>query len=186
MLVFRLLQFLPLTVFLYFSQAKTSSGTSDWASAFQWGAVIAIIELAILVIFFRNKMSRMIAAVNLYLFIGGLGFYFQLIQILDLLNLWRETGLLATVTVVMLFSTFATHQGAFETTSNSHELSRKYSLWLVGWCALMTFFSWMNKGQVKLAGVFPFISIIIFKFFLEKRMSRNLNPQKEKLDSIPK
>ena len=77
-ILLRIFQFLPLSVFLYFSRENIETGTADWGPAFQWGAVAAAIELAVLIPILKTRISRMITAVNIYLIVGGLGFYFYI------------------------------------------------------------------------------------------------------------
>lgn len=170
-IIVRLFQFLPLSVFLYFSRQNIETGEANWAPAFQAGALAAVLELMILIPILKAKISRLITAVNLYLIIGGLAFFLNLIGLLNLIGKLRETGLLMTVIFVVLLSIVLTKSGAFENAPDDSMNARKYSIYFLGWCVIATVFSWMNKGQLQLAGVVPFISLIIVKYFLWRRLN---------------
>jgi hypothetical protein len=163
-----ILQYFPLSVFLGVARAYDFSN-QGWESAFIWGGIVATLEFMILIPILGNRLGRLIAGANLFLIFGGLGFYFQLSPFMNFLGFLKEASLLFFVVVVCVIAILATSTGVFETKHSDKQKS--YSIcFLVGAVAA---FAWSlsQRGNPLLGGMAPFVFLILFKEFLERRSS---------------
>lgn len=166
-----LVQFLPLSVFLYVA----SSGQSDsavWQRAFEFGAAVATLEFLILIPILKTELSRLITAVNLFLLIGGIGFYFNLVPVMNALGFLRESSLFLCVSLVAILATWLTPAGVFEKKISASGREKAYSICFII-CSLLVFaVSFYMQGNVTHAGVLPFLFLICLKWGLEVKMHR--------------
>ena len=77
-----LVQYIPLSAFLAIVRWSDQTGP-NWKLAFVIGGCIALIELFFLLIN-TKVIDRFIMAINIFLFVGGLGFLFDIHPILNL------------------------------------------------------------------------------------------------------
>lgn len=152
-------QFFPLAVFMAVAR-NGSFQSSVWPVAFQWGALSAIVETIVIFAVLKVRLSHLIAAVNVFLIFGGIGFYFNNRTLLSALDHLRATGLIISVALVTLISMIA-----------SKGTLNKYSYIFMGAVILAAGFSYMNRAEVFLSGVLPFVFLIISKRILEKKQT---------------
>lgn len=166
-----LVQFLPISICLGVARSLGSDGHA-WSVAFQWGAIAAVIQLAILLPVLKNKMDRLVGGANLFLIVGGIGFGFKIGPILELFDVLRESVILASVGVVCILATVFTATGVFEEAFALTGNEKRYSYFYLISIAVALGFSIENRGNTLLAGVLPFISLVLLKRVLSKFNSR--------------
>lgn len=141
--------------------------------AFQLGALAAVIEFAILIPILKTKLSRLITGVNLFLIFGGLGFYFEIGFLLDILSQSRESGLMILIFLVCLLATAYTRTGIFEAQFSSVHHQKKFSIYYLILCLACVGFSWLNQGNNFLAGTVPVVTLVLVKYFMGKHLARS-------------
>jgi hypothetical protein len=161
-----LLQYFPLSVFLSVARIYDFSN-QGWEAAFAWGGLIAALEFLILIPILGNRLGRLIAGANLFLIVGGLGFYFHLSPVQNFLGFLREASLLFFVAVVCALAILTTQTGAFETKLSDQQ--KKYSICFL--VAVIGAFAWSlsQRGNPLLGGMLPFVFLIFLKEYLERR-----------------
>lgn len=165
-----LIQFLPLTLFVSVARYHGFEGDA-WALAFQWGAVAAALELAILIPMLGSRMSRLIAGANLFLLVGGAAFYFKISFLLSGLAELGAAGLIVMVGVACGLAFFMTPTGVFEKTFSKTGAEKKYSIYFLIGIVSAFVWSFFNRENTTLGGVFPFIFLIGVKHVLQKRLT---------------
>jgi len=160
--IFRYFQFFPIAVFLYFSN------NGDWGTGFQIGGAVAALELLIIFIL-QVSISRIVFGVNAYLIFGGLGFYFGLQPVLNLLSHFKESLLFACIFIILLTFTFVSKFGVFE--ASEVEFSKKYSIALTIITLICLIWSYFSRGDSFVAGTVPFLALISFQAYFRKKIS---------------
>jgi hypothetical protein len=162
--IFPFIQFFPLAVFLYVGRKQ------GWELAFEYGALAAIAESAAIYFLMGNRINRMIAGANLFLVLGGAGFYFKIQSILNFLNTKREAAVILSVGIVCGLSTLLTPAGVFEYHVSVRKLERKYSLIFLVGIAAAYFWSVKHRGNTTMAGTIPFVFLILLKQLLQREL----------------
>lgn len=169
-ILLRLTQFLPLSLFLYMA---THDQSQNWKRAFEIGALAALIEFAILIPILKTHLSRLITGVNLFLIIGGCGFYFNINFVLDFLSSFRESALILSIFFICLLATFKTRTGIFEVQISNELKQKMFSIYFLAWCFVLLCFSWFNRGNTLWAGTIPVVSLVLANFFMGTYLARS-------------
>ncbi len=167
--LYSLIQFLPLTLFILTARYYGST-VSAWAWAFQVGAIAAVVQLAILLPFLKTRLNRLIGGINLFLIIGGLGFFFNINFILNFMGQLRESGVILSVGIVCILATLFTHRGVFESSASRNNLEKRYSCYFILAVAIAFIWSYLNQGNTLFAGIIPLVSLVFLKNILQNQL----------------
>jgi hypothetical protein len=165
----QLLQFLPVAIFLYFSK------TQGWSTGFIAGGVAALVQFTLIFIK-KIPLSRLLAGANLFLVIGALAFGFHITPIQEILGQLMEASIFVCVAIVLLITSLRSRTGAFEYSSASIEVTKRYSFALLLFTAICAGWALYFKGDTLKAGTLPFVALIIVKFALQKRLVSGQTP----------
>lgn len=139
--------------------------------AFQAGGLAAAVELIILIPILKNRLSRLIAGTNLFLLVGGIGFFFQSLVITSFLAHFQEAGVFLFVGVVSVLAFIFSETGAFEVLFSNARLQKIFSFYFLLAITVAFVWSYMHRGSPLSGGVLPFIFLIILKYILQRRLA---------------
>lgn len=164
-----LVQFIPLSVFLAIVRWTDEMGP-NWKLAFVIGGCLAVIEFALL--FIKKKVfDRLIMAVNLFLFVGGVGFLFDIHPILNLYDNLMQSALFVSILLVGLVTTFFSVYGFIAVNHPNKQLVRSRSLYLVVTSLFAFALSLFFRGDMLLGGTLPFIGLLVIRRILSQNMN---------------
>jgi hypothetical protein len=168
--ILSLLQFIPLTIFLLLAKKYDMTGEA-WSIAFQWGAVVAFLQLAILLPILKEKCHRLICGANLFLIFGGIAFYCNYQGLLTILNDARESLLFGCVAIICVLSIAFFKTGVFEIQYVNQQQQKRFSYIFL--CLVIGAFIWSfwYRGDALWAGTMPFIVLLMSKRYLERRLT---------------
>jgi hypothetical protein len=169
-MLFLLVQFLPLTLFVWI--ARSHGFTSEaWMLAFQIGGAVAVIE-TVLLAFSKRVMNRLILGANLFLAVGALGFLFKLDWLTNMYGRMQESALFCSVLLVGAVTTAFSSYGFLELQSTSRSKQMKYSGILLVVACLSFVLSIIFRGNVWLSGTAPFVLLIVARRVLRGRFQQ--------------
>lgn len=131
-----------------------------WLQAFQFGAVLGLLQLLILLPQAR-PLNRLVLAGNLYLILGGIAVFLQQWWVLQLYGELKEAGIILLMLIVGVLSLFT--RSGFVAISTK---SKKYSLFLLFATLLMLPVAIFFEGNRYLAAVVPIVSLAVFNHYL--------------------
>jgi hypothetical protein len=167
--LFLFVQFIPLSVFL--AIIRWSDGTGpNWKLAFIIGGCIAVIE-SILLFIRKIAFDRFIMAVNLFLFVGGMGFLFRIYPILNLYRHLMQSALFAALLLVGFVTTFFSVYGFIGVKHPNKQIVRSRSIYLLIASLFAFVISILFRGNMLLAGILPFIGLLIVGKVLCKKLN---------------
>lgn len=135
--------------------------TNDrWLQAFQFGAVLGLLQLLILLPQAR-PLNRLVLAGNIYLILGGIAVFLQQWWVLALYGVLKEAGIILLMLVVGVSSLFT--RSGFVAMGDS---SKKYSLSLLLATLLMLPVAIFFAGNRFLAAVLPIVFLAGFNRYL--------------------
>jgi len=108
--IFSLIQFFPLSTFATYAFYQGAPSNERWLVAFQLGALLGIIQLAI-ILPQTKPLNRLVLAGNIYLILGGLAAYFQQWWYLKFYDSLRESAIIMLMLIVGVISTFYSTSG---------------------------------------------------------------------------
>lgn len=161
------MQYLPLTAFVIVAQL-CGQDSPAWPQAFRVGAILAVAE-TLLLISRRRILNRLLLGVNLFLVLGGIGFGFEWMPILD--GYWelREATLPACILAVGMVTTVLSSRGFIEINSPHRLRVIAYSVALLGIAALCFAVSLKFRGNLLLSGALPVLILIVARKGLRRR-----------------
>lgn len=157
--LFLMVQFIPLSIFLAIIR-WSDEGSPNWELAFIVGGSIAVIE-SILLSTRKIAFNRFIMAANLFLFVGGVGFLFRIYPILSLYKHLMQSALFAALILVGLVTTFFSIYGFIGVDHPDKRLIRSRSIYLLIASLVAFVLSLIFRGNMLLAGILPFIGLLI-------------------------
>lgn len=157
--LFILIQFVPLSAFLVIIRWSDDSDP-NWKLAFIIGGCIAVIE-SFLLSLNKNEFNRFILAVNLFLFLGGVGFLFDIYPVLILYKNLMQSALFASLFLVGLVTTFFSAHGFIGVDHPNKKLVRNRSLFLLIATIFAFVLSLFFRGNMLLAGILPFLGLLL-------------------------
>ena len=176
--LFLLVQFVPLSVFLAIIRWSDETGP-NWKLAFIIGGCIAVIE-SILLSTRKIAFNRFIMAINLFLFVGGMGFLFRISPILNLYKHLMQSALFAALLLVGLGTTFFSVYGFIGVKHPNKQIVRSRSIYLLIASLFAFALSMLFRGNMLLSGILPFISLLI----ISKVLCLKLNRLEENIEII--
>tara|TARA_R110001592_G_scaffold82271_2_gene243712 strand:+ start:2035 stop:2577 length:543 start_codon:yes stop_codon:yes gene_type:complete len=162
--IFALIQFFPLSTFATFATFafwNVNPSNERWLDAFQLGALLGLIQLAILLPQ-NTPLNRLVLAGNIYLILGGLAVFFQQWWYLKLYDSLRESAIILLMAFIGTITTFASSSGFIAVKGSTRELS----IYLLVATFLMLPFAIYFEGNRTYAAVFPIIFLAIFQRYL--------------------
>lgn len=164
-----IVQFLPLTVFLYISR-KYGFANETWEVAFISSALLGILQLIILMWLVGSRLNRLIAGVNLFLVTGGIAFYFDITFLKNIMGYLQEAGIVFFVGVVSFLSILFTPTGIFEDKVSANNREKEFSWYF--FTGLIIVFAWAFyfRGNILVAGAIPFVTLIVCKATLKNKI----------------
>ena len=170
-----LLQFFPLSCFLFAAFRHGDPQPEDWLIAFMVGGVAAVLQVILAMILARSRpLDRLILGVNIYLIVGGLSALTNQLWILQALNELRESGLFLCLLAVGVLTTLGSKAG-FVGQADSHGQSRtkRYSLALLLLAIIATIPSFLVRGQLVFSAVIPLTLLTLVNRWLARRIRRS-------------
>ncbi len=159
--IFALIQFFPLSTFATFAFWNGSPTNDRWLEAFQLGALLGLIQLAILLPQ-KNPLNRLVLAGNIYLIFGGLAAFFQQWWYLKLYDSLRESAIILLMVIVGSLTTFVSSSGFIAVKGSD----RKFSVYLLVATLSMLPFAIVFEGNRTYAAVLPIIFLAILQRYL--------------------
>lgn len=175
--LFILVQFFPLSAFLVIIRWSDGSDP-NWKMAFIIGGCIAVIE-SFLLSLSKNQFNRFILAVNLFLFVGGVSFLFDIYPVLMLYKKLMQSALFASLFLVGLVTTFFSAHGFIGVDHPNKKLVRNRSLYLLIATIFTFVLSLFFRGNMLLAGILPFIGLLLVGKILCPKLNGLINNTKD-------
>lgn len=173
-----LLQFFPLTIFVYIAFLHGKPQSADWLNAFSAGGAAAGLQFILAGILSRGRpLSRLLMGVNAYLVIGGVSVLTNQRPVLQMLNGLRESGIFLCILMVGIFTTFGSKAG-FAGGANSIDPFhvKRCSVVLLLLTSVATAASFQFRGNLVLSAVIPLVALSVANRLLKRRFLQNRHP----------
>lgn len=169
-----LLQFFPLSCFLLVAFRHGTPNLEDWLIAFMVGGAIAVLQVALTLVFARGRpLNRMLLGVNAYLTVGGFSALTNQLWILQSLNDLRESGLFLCILAVGVITTFGSRAGFVgQADSADRTKTKRDSLVLLALTIVATIPSFLFRGHLLVSAVVPLTLLTIANRWLRNRAPR--------------
>ncbi|MGX5172505.1 hypothetical protein ACUR5C_00590 [Aliikangiella sp. IMCC44653] len=168
--IFALIQFFPLSIFALFAFWFGAPSNERWLEAFQLGALLGLIQLAVLLPL-SNPLNRLVLAGNIYLILGGLAVFFNQWWFMQLYDSLRESAILILMVIIGVVTTFASSSGFIGVKGSA----RMFSLYLLTATILMLPFSIYFEGDRIYAAVLPIVFLALlnryFSFMAREKLT---------------
>lgn len=164
-----LVQYIPLSAFLAIVRWSDQTGP-NWKLAFVIGGCIALIELFFLLIN-KKVIDRFIMAINIFLFVGGLGFLFDIHPILNLYDRLMQSALFVSILLVGVVTTLFSIYGFIGVGHPNKQLIRNRSIYLLMASLLACTLSLFFRQDMLFGGTLPFIGLLVSR----KMLCLNMN-----------
>lgn len=165
-----LLQFFPLTIFVYIAFLHDKPQAADWLNAFLAGGAAAGLQFILACVIFRGRpLNRLLMGVNAYLMIGGVSVLTNQLAILQMLNGLRESGIFLCILAVGIVTTLGTEAGfvgGMNWTDASHV--KRCSLGLLILTLIATAASFHFRGNLTLSAVIPLVALAVVNRLLKR------------------
>ena len=148
---------IALGVFAGYAFANGQPTEARWLVAFKLGSVVGILEFVYLW-FIARPANRLILGGNLWLCAGGLSAFFEQWWLLRLYEKFGEASLFSAILFVGITSTIISPSGFVGEAGNKLAV-RKASLVLLFFVVLALGLAVVNKGNPKVAAIFPIIGL---------------------------
>lgn len=159
--IFALIQFFPLSTFATFAFWNGAPSIERWLVAFQLGAFLGVLQLAILLPQ-KTPLNRLVIAGNMYLILGGLAAYFQQWWYLELYDSLRESAIFILMVIVGSLSTLVSSSGFIAVKGSA----RRFSIYLLMATISMLPLSIVFAGNRVYAAVLPIVFLAILQRYL--------------------
>ena len=169
--IFALIQFSPLSLFATYAFWHGEPDEQRWREAFQLSAVVAVIQLLI-VLPQSRPANRLVLAANLYVMFGGLAFMTHQWWFLKLYDSLRESAIFIVMLCVGAMAMLFTKAGYAALSDAPRGTTTRASLWLLGATLLALGTSVLFRGDQTLAAVIPIIALAVLQRFLVYRAGR--------------
>lgn len=163
------LQFAPLSAFVIYARVNGIS-PEVWAGAFKLAALLAFVE-TLLLIYKKVPLNRLVLGTNLFLFLGGIGFQFHIVPILRWYGNMMEATLFAAIIAIGIVTTLCTSIGFIGVPNAPRHTVMQYSAILLVVAVGCFIFSLNASGNLLLAGVVPFLCLVLCRRLLCHRLN---------------
>jgi hypothetical protein len=168
-----IIEFIPISAFGFIVRLTSENGV-NWKLAFSIGACLAVIEKTLLMAKWF-PLDRLFLGVDLFLIVGGVGFLFNILLILDIYERLMQATLFAFLLAVGILTTFLTERGFVGYKHHERVRVLIYSLYLLGAGVVAFLVSLAFRGNYLLAGILPFAGMIVVNRMLAKRLRDTSN-----------
>ncbi|QFI37952.1 hypothetical protein FR932_08865 [Moritella marina ATCC 15381] len=159
--IFALIQFFPLSTFATFAFWNGAPSNERYLEAFQLGALLGLIQLAILLPQ-QKPLNRLVLAGNIYLILGGLAAFFQQFWYLKIYDSLRESAIILLMVIIGSLTTFSSASGFIAVKGSA----RKFSVYLLFASIAMLPFAIIFEGNRIYAAVLPIVFLAILQRYL--------------------
>jgi hypothetical protein len=156
--IFSLIQFFPLSTFAAFAFWNGIPSNERWLDAFQFGALLGLIQLAILLPQ-KKPLNRLVLAGNIYLILGGLAVFFQQWWFMKVYGSLRESAIILLMAITGIITTLFSSSGFIAVKGSP----RQYSIYLLAATILMLPFAIYFEGNRTYAAVLPIIFLAVLQ-----------------------
>lgn len=166
-----LVQFVPLSVFLYVAFLNGTPQAADWLNAFVWGGSAAVLHLALSYFLSRGRpVNRITLGVDFYLILGGMAVVTNQMSLLTILNNLKESGIFLCLLAVGSLTTVVSKFGFVGVVDPvSPTRLTHYSVWmLLLTCAAVVASFWF-RGKLVFSAALPLIGLSVANQLLRKR-----------------
>jgi len=170
--IFALIQFFPLSTFSAFAFWHGVPSNDRWLDAFQLGALLGLIQLAILLPQ-KKSLNRLVLAGNIYLIFGGCAVLLEQWWYLQLYDSLRESAIIIIMLVVGIVTTLTSSAG-FIAVENSAKI---FSAYLLVATIFMLPFAVYFEGERTYAAIFPIIFLAVLQRYLSSMAKDKLTLQ---------
>lgn len=169
--IFKLLEFLPLIVFLAYGRgidAKVAG--SHWKDPFLVGGGLALTSTIILVLK-KIDLNRILLGINAFLISGAVAFLLRFWWLLNLYWKLKATAMFAWVIVVGIVAILISPKGFIGIHHSDQRSVRIYSVYLLLVAIAAFGTSYFLSGKILISDVVPFIALFVVKDLLKSRLS---------------
>ncbi|MES2670143.1 MAG: hypothetical protein V4673_06955 [Pseudomonadota bacterium] len=170
-----LLQFFPLSCFLFAAFRHGNPQPEDWLIAFMVGGAAAMLQIVVAMMISHGRpLDRLLLGANAYLVVGGLSALFNQLWILQMLDSLRESGLFLCILAVGVLATFGSKAGFVgQEDSAGQARTKRYSLALLALAVIATLPSFFIRGQLIFSAVIPLTLLTIANRWLVRRIQQS-------------
>lgn len=174
-IVTQLLQFFPLSCFLFAAFRHGNPQPEDWLIAFMVGGAVAVLQVIVATMISRVRpLNRLLLGVNAYLAIGGLSALTNQLWILQALDTLRESGLFLCILAVGVITTLGSKAGFVgQEDSRGESRTKHYSFALLTLAIIAAIPSFFIKGQLIFSAVIPLTLLTIVNRWFVSRIQRS-------------
>ncbi|NOT89867.1 MAG: hypothetical protein HOP03_17070 [Lysobacter sp.] len=174
-MVAQLLQFFPLSCFLFAAFRHGNPQPEDWLIAFMVGGAVAVLQVILATMISRGRpLNRLLLGVNAYLAIGGLSALTNQLWILQMLDTLRESGLFLCILAVGVLTTLGSKAGFVgQEDGRGESRTKHYSFALLALAIIATTPSFFIKGQLIFSAVIPMTLLTIVNRWFVSRIQRS-------------
>jgi alpha-beta hydrolase superfamily lysophospholipase len=167
--VLGLIQFLPLSVFATYAFRYGAPTSARWIAAFEMAAVVAAIQLVILLPR-HQPANRLILGANLYLLVGGAAAVTHQWWVLEAYDVLGESAIFLFMLTVGGVTTWATPSGFVAVDGAPRDEVRLVSLWMLGATLAAVVVAVVFRGDRTWAAVVPVLALALLQRWLRHRL----------------
>ena len=167
--VLGLSQFFPLSVFATYAFRYGAPTSERWIAAFELAAIVAAIQLVILLPR-HQPANRLILGANLYLLVGGAAAVTHQWWVLEAYNVLRESAIFLFMLAVGGVTTWATPSGFVAVDGAPRDEVRRASLWMLGATLAAVVTAVVFRGHRTWAAVVPVLALALLHRWLRYRL----------------
>jgi len=166
-----IIEFLPISAFGIIVRL-TGEDSVNWKLAFIIGGCFAAVEKALLMVK-RFPLDRILLGTDVFLIIGGLGYFFNISIILNIYLFLFHATLFASLLIIGVVTTLFTKRGFIGAKHQKRNRVIIFSLYLLGAGVVAFLISFTFRGDYILAGVVPFTGMLVINRILAKKLHNN-------------
>ena len=171
LLLFRVMEALPLPVFLLYAAVIDQSIPQNWLGPFVASSSIAILTTTIL-LFNKVLLNRLVIGITLYLIIGSLALLTNHTWLNQMYEKLEASGMLASIIIVGVVSLLVSPAGFIGVVSPDRKKVFKFSLYLLLVALIAFSLSFYLQGNKLYSEVIPFIGLFVIQGLLRSRMTK--------------
>ena len=171
LLLFRVMEALPLPVFLLYAALIDQSIPHNWLGPFLASSSIAIFTTTIL-LFNKVSLNRLILGISLYLIIGCLALLTNHTWLNQMYGILKASGMLVSIIIVGVVSLLVSPAGFIGVLSTDRKKVIMFSLYLLLVALIAFLLSFSLQGNKWLSEVIPFIGLFAIQGLLRFQMAK--------------
>ena len=186
LLLFRVMEALPLPVFLLYAAVIDQSIPLNWLGPFVASSSIAILTTTMLLV---NKvpLNRLVIGISLYLIIGCFALLTNHTWLNEMYRILEASGMLASIIIVGVVSLLVNPAGFIGVKSPDRKKVVLFSLALLLVALLAFFLSFSLQGNKLYSEVLPFIGLFTIQGLLRSQMTNTVfggNSESRKIKNL--